>query len=252
MDWSDLSAFETFVAIAELGSLRAAARFLGVNPPAVSSQLKAFETRIGTTLFLRSTRSVTLTDAGRTLYDRSKHLLEGLGEALAQARDAGRVRSGLLRISLPFRAWQLVIAPRLEAFQTSSPNIVLDLEMEEGLTDIVARGFHVGIRLGDHLQDDMIAVRLSREEDAAYIASPAYSNGIVRQLRPNTPAPYQYPASADKFGADRGLALHHPDRRDHGRHRRRPDPQRSARGRRCRKPWLRDRLVIAARCSGGT
>ena len=184
MDRSDLSALQTFVAIAELGSLRAAARFLGVNPPAVSSQLKAFETRIGTTLFLRSTRSVTLTDAGRTLYDRSKHLLEGLGEALAQARDAGRVRSGLLRISLPFRAWQLVIAPRLEAFQTSSPNIVLDLEMEEGLTDIVARGFHAGIRLGDHLQDDMIAVRLSRAEDAAYIASPAY---LERHSAPASP-----------------------------------------------------------------
>lgn len=174
MDRMDLSALQTFVAIADEGSLRAAARRLGVNPPAVSAQLKAFETRIGCALFLRSTRAVRLTDAGEALYDRSKHLLDGLGAALAGAREAGRARSGLLRITLPFRAWQLVIAPRLAAFQAAFPDILLDLEVAEGLTDILRQGFHAGIRLGDYLQDDMIAVALSPAEPAAYIAAPAY------------------------------------------------------------------------------
>lgn len=115
-----------------------------------------------------------LTDAGRALYDRSRHLLTGLGAALDQAREAGGAQSGSLRITLPFRAWELIVAPKLAAFQANNPGIVLDLEVEEGLTDIVARGFHAGIRLGDHLQDDMIAVRLSGPEEAAYVAAPAY------------------------------------------------------------------------------
>jgi DNA-binding transcriptional LysR family regulator len=174
MDRSDLAALQTFVAIAEQGSLRAAARHLGVNPPAVSAQLKAFEQRLGAALFLRSTRSVTLTDAGRDLFDSSRRLLGDLGEALERAQESARAQNGRLRITLPFRAWQLIIAPKLTAFQAACPGIVLDLNIEEGLTNIIADGFHAGIRLGDHLQDDMIAVRLSQSEETAYVASPAY------------------------------------------------------------------------------
>jgi DNA-binding transcriptional LysR family regulator len=181
---AELAALETFVAIAEQGSLRAAARRLGLNPPAVSYQLKAFEERLGTPLFLRSTRSVTLTDAGRALYDSSHHLLAGLGEALDLARNTKKSRVGRLRIALPFRAWQTIVAPRLAAFQIAFPDIELDLTLEEGLTDIIARGVHAGIRLGDYLGQDMIAVRLSRSEDAAYVASPAY---LARQGVPMRP-----------------------------------------------------------------
>lgn len=174
MEHADIRALQTFVAIVEQGSLRAAARHLGVNPPAVSHQLKTFEDRLGSPLFLRSTRSVTLTDAGRALYDNSRHLLSGLDLALDEAREGSGARSGRLRIALSFRAWQIVLAPHLAAFRKACPDVELDLAFEEGLTDIVARGFHAGIRLGDHLQDGMIAVRLSAGEDAAYVASPDY------------------------------------------------------------------------------
>ena len=184
MDRSDLSALQTFIAIAERGSLRAAAWHLGVNPPAVSHQLKSFEDRLGTPLFLRSTRSVTLTDAGRALYDSAHHLLEGLAAALDTARDSADAPVGRLRITLPYRAWQLILAPRLAAFQAAYPKLELELTVEEGLTDIVARGFHAGIRLGDYLQDDMIAVRLSPAEQAAYVASPGY---LARYGRPERP-----------------------------------------------------------------
>ncbi len=184
MDRSDLAALQTFVAIAEQGSLRAAARVLGVNPPAVSAQLKAFETRLGCALFLRSTRVVRLTDAGQALYDRSRHLVAGLDAALGEVRGAAGSRSGWLRITLPFRAWQLVVAPRLAVFQAGFPGILLDLKIEEGLTDIVAQGFHAGIRLGDHLQDEMIAVPLSRQEPGAYVAAPDY---LARHGVPVTP-----------------------------------------------------------------
>lgn len=184
MDRSDLSALQTFVAIAEQGSLRRAARYLGVNPPAVSHQLKSFEDRLGTPLFLRNTRSITLTDAGRALYESSRHLLGGVERALDDARATGAKRSGRLRITLPFRAWQIIVAPRLEEFQQTYPDLQLDLTIEEGLTNIIARGFHAGIRLGDHLQDDMIAVRLSKSEDAAYVASPDYLRRRGTPMRP--------------------------------------------------------------------
>lgn len=174
MDRADLPALQTFVTIAEQGSLRAAARVLGVNPPAVSHQLKIFEARLGTSLFLRSTRSVTLTDAGQALYDGSSHLLGAVEEALDVARDAAKARSGRLRITLPYRAWQLIVAPKLETFRTAYPGIELDLTIDEALTDLFTHGFHAGIRLGDHLQDNMIAVRLSHSEDAAFVAAPDY------------------------------------------------------------------------------
>lgn len=174
MNRSDLAALQTFVTIAEQGSLRAAARALGVNPPAVSHQLKSFEERLGATLFLRSTRSLTLTDAGRALLEGCGHLLGAMDEALEAVRIAATAGAGRLRITLPHRAWQVIVAPKLAAFQSDHPNIELDLTIDESLTDVVAQGFHAGIRLGDHLQDNMIAVRLSRDEEAALVASPEY------------------------------------------------------------------------------
>jgi DNA-binding transcriptional LysR family regulator len=182
MNRSYLAALQTFVAIAERGSLRAAARHLGVNPPAVSAQLKAFEDRLGTPLILRSTRSLALTDAGRALYDGSRHLLGGLDEAMTLVRNASGSTSGVLRVTLPFRAWQVIVEPRLAAFQKAHPGIELDLMIDEGLTDIRALGLHAGVRLGDYLQDEMIAVRLSPEEPAAYVASQDYlqRNGVPK------------------------------------------------------------------------
>ncbi|MES1935458.1 LysR family transcriptional regulator [Salinisphaera hydrothermalis] len=180
MDRADLAALQTFVTIADQGSLRAAARVLGVNPPAVSHQLKAFETRLGTPLFLRTTRAVTLTDAGRAVYDGSAHLLNTVEETLEAVRDVRRARAGRLRITLPFRAWQLIIAPRIDAFQAAYPGIELDLTIDEALVDLAAHGFHAGIRLGDYLQDTHVAVRLSESEPGAYVASPQYleRNGV--------------------------------------------------------------------------
>lgn len=184
MNRADLAALQTFLTIADQGSLRAAARVLGVNPPAVSQQLKAFEQRLGTALFLRSTRSVTLTDAGRGLYAGSSHLLSALSESLDAVRTIAKAHSGRLRITLPYRAWQILVAPKLAAFKRRYPDIELDLAIDEALTDIVAGGFHAGIRLGDHLQDNWLAVPLSRSEPAAYVAAPGY---LAAQGMPQRP-----------------------------------------------------------------
>ena len=174
MNRADLAALQTFVMIAEQGSLRGAAKSLGVNPPAVSHQLKAFETRLGTSLFHRTTRSLTLTEAGRALFEGSGHLLQAIERTLDAVRDPRHAQSGRLCLTLPFRAWQLIVAPRMRAFQSAYPGIELDLTIDEALTDLAAHGFHAGIRLGDHLQDNQVAVRLSSSEPAAYVACPDY------------------------------------------------------------------------------
>src|SRR5690348_5199388 len=179
-----LSDLEVFLAIAEAGSLRAAATALGVQPPAVSSRLKGFENRIGVSLFARTTRSVRLTEAGRALLRRARPALGDLRDALEEARGIGSARKGTLRLTLPYRAYQLVIAPKLAAFQQAYPEIELELSFSEGLVDIVGQGFHAGMRLGDYLEADMVAVRLTPGLKGAYVAAPAYLANHGRPAEP--------------------------------------------------------------------
>jgi DNA-binding transcriptional LysR family regulator len=178
------SGLEIFLAIAAGGSLRAAATALGVRPPAISQQLKAFENQIGVGLFTRTTRSIELTDAGRALLKRAGPAIAELSEALEEARGVGSATKGNLRITLPYRAYQLRIAPRLAAFQKKYPEIELELSFNEAFVDIVAARFHAGIRLGDCIDEDMIAVRLTPPLKGAYFASPAY---FERHGRPRHP-----------------------------------------------------------------
>lgn len=185
MNRADLHGLRTFLAIADIGTLRSAADALGVNPSAVSQQLKTFEDSLGTALFVRNTRSVALTDAGRALRDRTHNLFAEIDAALTATRSAAGTTSGQLRITLPYRAWQLIIAPRIAGFRDTYPEIELDLSVDEELTDIVAGGFHAGIRLGDYLADEMIAVALTAPQAATYVATKEY---LARQGTPETPA----------------------------------------------------------------
>ena len=175
---------EVFLAIAEHGSLRAAAAALGLRPPAVSYRLKAFETGIGVSVFARTTRSVRLTDAGRALLARVRPALAEVTDALEEARGLGQARKGSIRITLPYVAHELTLARKLAAFQKAYPEIELELSFEEAFVDIVAQGFHAGIRLGGHVGEDMIAVRLTRPFHEAHFAAPAYLKKHGRPERP--------------------------------------------------------------------
>ncbi|MEP4196132.1 MAG: LysR family transcriptional regulator [Aliishimia sp.] len=185
MNRTDLNGLRTFLAIVEHRTMRAAARELGVNPSAVSQKLKAFEDVLGSAVFVRDTRSVSLTDVGEALYARTHHLLGEVDAALDATRRAALTTSGQLRITLPYRAWQLALAPRMAAFQSKYSDIELNFSIDEELTDIVSGGFHAGIRLGDFLTDDMIAVALTPPLDATYVASPAY---LEKNGTPDEPA----------------------------------------------------------------
>jgi len=185
MERISTTGLEVFLAIARHGSLRAAAAALRVQPPAVSQHLKAFETEIGVSLFTRTTRSVQLTDAGRALLQRAEPAFAELREALESARGVGLARKGIIRLTLPYRAYQLTIAPHLAEFQGLYPEIALELSFNEGLVDIVREGFHAGIRLGDRIDQDMIAIRLTPPLKGAYFAAPSYlaSHGGPRHPR---------------------------------------------------------------------
>lgn len=185
MNRVDLHGLRTFLAIAYSGTLRSASNTLGVNPSAVSQQLKVFEDSLGTALFVRNTRSVALTDAGQILHDRTHSLFSEIDAALNATRRTASAASGQLRINLPYRAWQLAIAPRIAAFNEAYPDIELDFAVDEDLTDIIAGGFHAGIRLGDYLADEMIAVALTQPQQATYVATKGY---LAERGIPQTPA----------------------------------------------------------------
>lgn len=179
-----VTGLEVFLAIAEHGSLRGAADARGVQPPAISHRLKAFEDQIGVALFVRTTRSVHLTDAGRALLKRAKPAMFELREAVEEARGLGKTRSGTIKISLPYIAYQLAIAPKLAAFQKRYPAAELDLSFNEAFVDIALEGFHAGVRMGDHVREDMVAIRLSPPLKQVFFGAPSYLETHGRPQRP--------------------------------------------------------------------
>lgn len=169
-----LSTLEVFNAIAETGSLRAAAQRLGLQPSTVSHQLKTLEQKVGTSLFVRTTRKVTLTDAGRALSQGTGPAFEQLENAMVRAREAGQVLRGDLRITLPEFAYEMIVKDRLPSFSQLYPEINLEFSVTEAFIDIVEQGFHAGIRLGDRIDPDMISVRLHPQLHLSVLASRAY------------------------------------------------------------------------------
>lgn len=184
MERLSVSGLEVFLAIAREGSLRAAATSLEIGAPAVSHQLKRLEQQIGVELFARTTRSVELTEAGHALLDGAAPAFDALSAAVEDARAAGRTQKGTIRLTLPWSAHKIIIAPRLAAFRAAYPDVRLDLSFNEALVDIVSEGFHAGIRLGDQLAPGMIATRLTPPLMGAYSASPSYLSEHGRPSHP--------------------------------------------------------------------
>lgn len=184
MERTPVYGIEVFLTIVREGSLRAAAKALGVGPPAVSLQLKSLEEKMGVDLLFRSTRSIDLTDAGKILFDTAAPAYRDMTDAVRKTRELATSTTGTLRLSLSRGAYVTAVEPVLDKFLTDNPGINLDLSWNEGLVDIVKDGFHAGIRLGDILSTDMVAVRLTPPLTSAFAASPAYFD---RYGRPDHP-----------------------------------------------------------------
>jgi DNA-binding transcriptional LysR family regulator len=187
MDGRTFDALVAFAAIVERKSFARAAAHLGVTPSALSQTLRRLEERLGVGLLHRTTRSLAPTTAGEKLLARLGAPLAELDAAVDAVIASAKADapSGRLRINAPRIAAELVIAPRLAAFTTAYPDVALELVLEERLVDIVANRFDAGIRLGERLAKDMIAVEIGGRQRLVVVATPAYfaKHGKPRQPR---------------------------------------------------------------------
>lgn len=179
MDRAPIQGIEVFLTIVQEGSLRAAARALGVGPPAVSLQLKALEEKMGVGLIIRTTRRIELTEAGRILFEAAAPAYRDMTYAVKKTKELGTSTTGTLRLSLSRGAYMTALAPVLEQFLADYPGIKLDLSWNEELVDINRAGFHAGIRLGESLAPDMVAVRITHPLDLVFFAAPSYIENMV-------------------------------------------------------------------------
>lgn len=169
-----LDGVEVFLAVAEHRSFRKAAAVLGVTPSAISQAVRALEARIGATLFLRTTRSVGLTEAGERFLARAKPAFEELVAASEVARDLGRRPTGLLRLSVPRAVVSVLLEPLIASFCAAYPEVEVEIAVSEELIDLAAEGFDAGVRLGQLIAADMVALPLSPPFRFIVVGSPAY------------------------------------------------------------------------------
>jgi DNA-binding transcriptional LysR family regulator len=185
MRGSDFAELRAFAAVVERASFARAADHLGFSPSALSQTIRQLETRLGVRLLNRTTRSVAPTSAGARLYERIVRVIQELDAAVAEAVEATGRTAGTLRINTLSMAADKLIAPRLGRFHRAYPQVVLDIVIDDGLSDIVAGRFDAGIRVGERLEKDMIAVRLTRDVEMTAVASPDY---LTHYGEPKTPA----------------------------------------------------------------
>lgn len=169
-----LDGVEAFLAVAGQRNFRKAAAALGVTPSAVSQAIRALEARIGAALFMRTTRSVGLTEAGERFIARAKPAYEELLAARDAARDLGQRPSGLLRVSVPRAVVPVLLEPLIASFCEAYPDVELEIATREEFTDLAAEGFDAGIRLGQFIAADMVAVRLTLPFPLMVVATPGY------------------------------------------------------------------------------
>lgn len=168
---TDLQAFAT---VARLRSFRQAATELGVSPSALSHALRGLETRLGVRLLNRTTRSVAPTEAGERLLSRLAPALQDIHGALDAVNAFRDSPLGTLRINAPRAACELVLAPLVARFIDAHPGMRVELVADDAFVDIVATGFDAGVRFGESLQQDMVALPLGPAQRFVVVASPAY------------------------------------------------------------------------------
>lgn len=178
-----LDGVEAFLSVARHRSFRRAAAELGVTPSAISQAVRALEARIGAALFIRTTRSVGLTQAGEQFLSRAKPAFEELVAAGEVARELGKGPTGLLRLSVPRAVMPILLEPLIASFCKAYPEVEVEIAASEKLVDLAAEGFDAGIRLGQFVDADMVAVPLTPPFRLIAVGSPAYFAGRSRPIR---------------------------------------------------------------------
>lgn len=169
-----LDGVEVFLSVAQHRSFRRAAAALGVTPSAVSQTVRVLETRIGAALFIRTTRSVGLTEAGERFLAHAKPAFEELVAASEVARGFGQRPTGLLRLSVPRAVLPILLEPLIASFCQAYPEVEVEIAASKELVDLAAEGFDAGIRMGQYLDADMVAVPLTPPLRLVVVGSPDY------------------------------------------------------------------------------
>lgn len=163
-----------FLAVAEHKSFTLAATKLAVTPTAVSHAIKLLERRTGVLLFQRTTRRVALTEAGASLFARLRPAASEIDEALAVLSGFRDQPIGTLRLTAPRLSGTLLMEPLIPLFRQAYPQVTLDISLDDATVDLMAGGFDAGIRLGESIEKDMIAVRLTPDLQWSVVGSPDY------------------------------------------------------------------------------
>ncbi len=184
MQGSELAELATFVAVARLRSFSKAAVERGVASSAVSHSIRSLEERVGVRLFHRTTRSVSLTEAGEHFLAELQPAFGQIGRALDTLNDFRATPFGTLRLNVPASLGTFILRDVMGPLVRNNPGLHLDVVATDKLVDIVAEGFDAGVRFGERLSQDMVAVRIKNEMRFVVVGSPAYLQG--RQI-PVTP-----------------------------------------------------------------
>jgi DNA-binding transcriptional LysR family regulator len=179
-----LGALAAFVVVAEERSFTRAARRLEISPSALSHAMRRLEEQTGVRLLSRTTRSVAPTEAGEELLATLRPALGDIHGALDRLSGLRARPAGRLRLLVPRIASTTILAPRLGQFARDYPDVVLDVRTEDRVLDLVAGGFDAGIHLGEFIEKDMVAVRVSKDQRPAIVGAPEY---FVGRTRPRTP-----------------------------------------------------------------
>lgn len=164
-----------FLAVFRAGGFRAAARWLGVSPSTVSETISRLEKRLAVPLFIRTTRSVQLTEAGRTLAERLEPVMSEARAALDDAASSQKQIRGRLKLNVPGAVMVDILPPLIDRFLAAHPDVQIEVMVDDRLVDITAAGCDAGIRYGEHMAQDMIAVPIGpRRQWGALAASPDY------------------------------------------------------------------------------
>lgn len=170
----DLNALSVFALVAEERNFRAAAERLGVSRSAVSQSVRRLEEGLGIALVRRTTRSVSLTEAGERLYRQVAPAIAEMQSAVETARSFRERPRGQLRLAVSSIAEHFLAGPLLARFTEANPEIQLDVYVTDDELDIVAEGYDAGVRLGEVIEQDMIAIPVAGDERQLAVCSPAY------------------------------------------------------------------------------
>lgn len=178
-----IDAMRLFLRVADAGSFSRAAADLGIGQPTVSRRIQDLEHRIGAELFQRTTRALSLTEAGQRFYQRAETILQAFDEAEAEARGLDGEPVGLLRVSAANSLARRVIAPQLATFLDAYPHVRCDVLAEDSITDLVEEGVDLAFRLGDLPDSRMMAKRMGEVQRVVW-ASPGF---LERHGTPDRP-----------------------------------------------------------------